>query len=132
MCRTSRDVNLERSKQLGIPKLHQFGLIGWLKCFKSLTCMSSGHTGLITCQSHVIRCLIIYRPYSLVEPAYEKASESCADPESFVRGCPSLTTFFFLLFFSDERRENLNTTISEPTSARQRNAPTLNAGLVAL
>ena len=48
---------------------------------------------------------------------------SCADPESFVRGGPTLTTFFFLLFFLvDEGREDPSTTISGPSSARQRNA----------
>ena len=52
----------------------------------------------------------------------------------------SLTTFYFVV---GEGREDPNTTISGPTSARQRNAimafrwraddgPTLNAGLVAL
>ena len=37
----------------------------------------------------------------------------CADPESFVRGGPSLTKFLSL----HEGREDLNTTISEPLSA---------------
>ena len=53
---------------------------------------------------------------------------SCADPESFANG----------VFFVDEGRDDPNTTISGPTSARQRNAcrtydgTTLNAGLVTL
>ena len=40
----------------------------------------------------------------------------CADPESFVRGGPTLTTFFFSV---DEGREDQNTTISGPSSALQ-------------
>ena len=67
------------------------------------------------------------------------------DPGSFVRGGgggANLTVFFCL--FIDERRKDPNTTISGPSTARQRNAiemvfrwraddgPTLNAGLVAL
>ena len=65
---------------------------------------------------------------------------SCGDPESFVRGGPTLTTSFLV----DEWREDPSTTISGPSSARQRNAihlmefcwhaddgPTLNAGLAA-
>ena len=44
---------------------------------------------------------------------------SCADPEGFVRAGPFLTTFFFLVY---EGREDPNTTISGPLSARQRNA----------
>ena len=40
---------------------------------------------------------------------------SCADPESFVRVGPTSTTFFHFL-------EDPNTTISGPSSARQRNA----------
>ena len=58
--------------------------------------------------------------------------QPCADPESYVRGGPTL-------IFVDEGRENQNTTIGGPSSAHQRNAfrwqadngPTLNAGLVA-
>ena len=65
---------------------------------------------------------------------------ACADPESLARGGPTLTTFFSS-FFSDEGKEDPNSTTSWPSSARQRNAifkwraddgPTLNAGLVAL
>ena len=67
--------------------------------------------------------------------------EPCADPESFVRGGPTLTTFFFNLM---GWREDRNATTSGPSSARHRNAnemtfrwhadngPTLNAGLLAL
>ena len=46
----------------------------------------------------------------------------CTYPESFVRGGPTLTFFFFLFsFLVDEGREDLNTTISRPSLARQRN-----------
>ena len=63
------------------------------------------------------------------------------DPESCVRGGPTLTSVSFL---ADERREDPNTSERGPSSARQRNAismafrwrvkdgPTLNAGLVAM
>ena len=63
----------------------------------------------------------------------------------FVRGGPTLTTFFFLFFFLvDEAKEDPNTTLSRPPLARHRNyietvfrwraddVPILNAGLVAL
>ena len=54
------------------------------------------------------------------------------DPESFVRGNPTLTAFVLI----DEVREDPNTTKDGPSMmARQRNAdngPTLNADLVAL
>ena len=65
---------------------------------------------------------------------------SCADPESFDRGGPLLTMFFLAV----EGGEDPNTTISGPSSVRQRNAiqmafrwraddgPVLNASLVAL
>ena len=49
---------------------------------------------------------------------------SCADPKSFVRGGPTLTTFFFIIiyFLVGEGREDPRPTISGPSSARQRNA----------
>ena len=63
---------------------------------------------------------------------------TCADPDSFVRGGPTLT-----IFLVDKGREDPNTAIRGLSSARQRNAilsddptvmasdgPTLNAGLV--
>ena len=71
---------------------------------------------------------------------FPKKSGACADPESFVREGPTLTTFFFYL---DEGRKDPDTTISGPSTAHQRNAikmafrwraddgPKLNAGLVA-
>ena len=59
---------------------------------------------------------------------YAAPNKACADPESYVRGGPTLTTVFLV----DEGREDQNTTISGPSPVRQRNGPTLNAGLVAL
>ena len=68
-----------------------------------------------------------------------KRVDSCADPESFIRGGPTLTTFSF-----SRGREAQNTIIRGPTSAHQRNAikmafrwsaddgPTLIVDLVAL
>ena len=56
---------------------------------------------------------------------------TCVDPESFVRGGPTLTMFFLV----DEGREDPSTTISGPSSAfrwRADDGPTMNAGLVAL
>ena len=62
----------------------------------------------------------------------------CADPERFVRGGQTLNNdnFFLFLFFlfcfvfSDEGRVDPKTTISRPSSARQRavDGPTLDAG----
>ena len=72
---------------------------------------------------------------------------SCADPENFVRGGPTLTGFFLFVFFlvHDGRDDpNTCTTKSGPSSAHQGNAiemafrwcvddgPTLNYGSVAL
>ena len=51
----------------------------------------------------------------------------CADPENFVRGGPTLITFFFV----DEGREDQNTIKSGPLSARQRNTIYLNGVLLA-
>ena len=67
-----------------------------------------------------------------------------ADPESFVSGDPTLTTFLYRLFSVAEGREDPNTTISGSLSANYRKAiemafrwcaddgQTLNVGLVAL
>ena len=49
----------------------------------------------------------------------EMALDSCADPESFVKGGPTLTTFFFKV---DEEKKDPHSTISGPSSARQQNA----------
>ena len=46
--------------------------------------------------------------------------DSCADPESFVRGGPNLITFLF--FLVDGVIEDPNTAINGPPSASQRNA----------
>ena len=51
-------------------------------------------------------------------PWYSWPTVPCADPH-FVRGGPTLTTFFFYLV--DERWDDPYTTISGPSSARQRN-----------
>ena len=75
--------------------------------------------------------------------------ETCADPESFVRGSLTLAVFCFVFFFVGflEGREdpnNTNITISRPSLTHQQNTiymafrwcaddgPTLNAGLEAL
>ena len=47
------------------------------------------------------------------------AQSTCADPESFVRGN---VFFLFCLFVFYKGREDPSTTISGPSSARQRNA----------
>ena len=49
-------------------------------------------------------------------------SVSCADPESFVRGGGSNFAVFGLFFKLDERRNDPNTKLSGPLSARQQNA----------
>ena len=48
----------------------------------------------------------------------------CMDPESYARGGPTLTAFFYFIFFLlvDEGRKDPNTSISGPSSARQQNA----------
>ena len=46
----------------------------------------------------------------------------CADPESFFRRGPTLTTFFLFRFLVDEGREDSNTTLSGPSSACQQYA----------
>ena len=43
------------------------------------------------------------------------SGQPCADPESFVRGGPTLSLFFLV----DEGKEDPNTTISGPSSAQQ-------------
>ena len=59
----------------------------------------------------------------LYNPTYGSGGDvACADQESFVRGGPTLTTFFFLSFLGDEGRKDPNTTISGSSTARQRNA----------
>ena len=45
-----------------------------------------------------------------------------AGPESFVIGGPTLTFFCLVAVFVDEGIEDPNSTISGPSSARQRNA----------
>ena len=43
---------------------------------------------------------------------------TCTDPESLVRGGPTLTMFYF--FIVDERKEDPNTTKSGPSSLKWR------------
>ena len=83
---------------------------------------------------HKFKSKLVQEKKSYIE---SNVSFPCADPESFVRGGPTLTTFFF------SSLEDPKTTKSGSRSARQRNAnlmafrlrvngdPTLNAGLVA-
>ena len=86
---------------------------------------------------------VIIEKQNKKKTTYLKMVYTCADPESFVRWGPTLTFYFSFLFFFffDEGRYDSNTTISGPSTARQRNAiqmtfrwradggPTLNAGL---
>ena len=72
--------------------------------------------------------------------------DSCADPESFVRGGPTLTAFFFSFFFSLMRGGRTQIPLlaghQRPVSEtpfkwrfadwRADDGPTMNAGLVAL
>ena len=55
------------------------------------------------------------------------AERSCADPESFVRGGPTLTPLFLLV----GSKFHYKRTIIGPPAKRHNNGPTLNAGLVA-
>ena len=56
---------------------------------------------------------------SLVAKLKSMGYRSCADPESFVRGGPTL---FFCNFLVDERVEDPSTTKRGPSSSRQHNA----------
>ena len=47
---------------------------------------------------------------------------TCTDPESLVRGGPTLTTFFAVVFSFVDGREDQNTTKGGPSLARQRDA----------
>ena len=60
--------------------------------------------------------------YDWVLVSWGGGTGTYADPESYVIGGPTLTTFFFLFcccFFVDEGIEDPNTTIRGPSSARQ-------------
>ena len=59
------------------------------------------------CVYFVILVLVLFTPPSVCQ--------SCADPESFVRGGPTLTTFLI-----DEGRDDPNTTLIGPSLASQR------------
>ena len=90
-------------------------------------------------QTAMVRLFFIVVLHQLFE------KRTCADQESFVREGPTLTTIFIFILV-DEGREDPSTTISGPSSTRQRNAikwrflmafrwrvddgPTLNAGLL--
>ena len=63
---------------------------------------------------------------------------SCADPDSFARCGPTLTTFFFVFFLVDEGRIQIPLSAGHhrpasetPFRWRADVGPTLNAGLVA-
>ena len=63
--------------------------------------------------------------------------DSCADPESFVRGGPTLTAFFFSFFFSLMRGGRTQIPLLAGHQRRFADwrvddGPTMNAGLVAL
>ena len=61
--------------------------------------------------------------YALGSERVAMVEVACADTETFVRGGPTLTTFFFVfLSFFNAGKEDSNTTKSGPSSARQRNA----------
>ena len=63
--------------------------------------------------------------YDWVLVSWREGTWTCADPESFVIEGPILTTFLLFgccFFFVIEGIEDPNTTISGPSSARQRNA----------
>ena len=49
------------------------------------------------------------------------ADVTCADPEKFVRGVPTLTTFFLVLFLVDEGIEDQNTIFRRTEQIMQRN-----------
>ena len=51
-----------------------------------------------------------------------EGSSACADPESFARGGPTLTTFFFFFLGWGGGGEDPNPTKSWPSLASQRNA----------
>ena len=60
--------------------------------------------------------------HGLQNLTYSDTTSACADPESFVRGGPTLTSFSSVFLIADEGKEDLNTTISGHSSARQQNA----------
>ena len=61
-----------------------------------------------------------YGRYDWVLVSWGECTGTYADPESYVIGGPTLTTFFcFVAVFVDEGIEDPNTTMSGPSSARQ-------------
>ena len=71
------------------------------------SCTLNGTYGVQTSHGHMKFISLKYFESTVVEPW----SVTCADPESFVRGGPTLTFFLFVFLF-DEGREDPNTTIS--------------------
>ena len=72
-----------------------------------------------------LHVFVEHKPSSVV-----RLKDSCTDPESFVKGGPTLTVFFFSLV---DGREDPNTTKSRAiisTPAKTIEGPTLNASLV--
>ena len=65
--------------------------------------------------------MCVFWPESLLLHLAASLYLSCADPESFARGGPTLTGFFVFLFFN-EGNEDPNNTKCGPSLARQRNA----------
>ena len=61
----------------------------------------------------------MYFELSLYTSDKSRRDRSCADPESFDREGPLLTSFSFLVVWG---REDPNTTLRAPSSVRQRNA----------
>ena len=74
----------------------------------------------------VLHCLVSTNQYlfgiNIKFNLFNKTSwKTCADPKSLFRGVPNLITFFFLLLHGEGRKDP-NTTISGPSTARQRYA----------
>ena len=67
----------------------------------------------------VKKVYVLSNPLLAKQRLYSGRAESCADPESFFIGDPSLTTLFY------EVREDLNGTIRVPASARHLNGVSL-------
>ena len=74
--------------------------------------------------SNIITPFIDIQMFNMKYLAIQTSSgASCADPDSFVIGGPTLRLFLFIFFQFDERKDpNTCTTISGQSSAHQRNA----------
>ena len=75
----------------------------------------------ILCASHYIAMAILNDFFEDLTTVVIKSDiYPCADPESFVRGGPTLMFFlFFVSFLLDEGREDPSTTICAPSSTCQ-------------